>query len=126
MHETGNLKNNHVPLCPPVLLMASARFHRPEENNQTAVNQLDQTPIKLAALIKYESIFCYCNAYFSPQMFSETSCSVLFSCKNEKVCDPAAVLRSVEKIPSTAHQPEQNFLTEFTAKQFDHLIGVHE
>ena len=35
VHETGNLKKNHVPLCPPVLLMASARFHRPEENNQS-------------------------------------------------------------------------------------------
>ena len=31
MHETGNLKKNHVPLCPPALLMASASFYRPEE-----------------------------------------------------------------------------------------------
>ena len=51
--------------------MASARLHRPEENKQSE-------------LIKYESILCYVNAYFSPQMFSESSCSVLFSCKMRK------------------------------------------
>ena len=47
-------------------------------------------------------LFCYCNAYLSPQMFPETSCSARFSCKMRTFFDPAAMLRSLEEIPSTA------------------------
>ena len=39
----------------------------------------------------------------------EPAVSEQLSITRVKVCDPAAMLRSVEEIPSAAHQPEQTF-----------------
>lgn len=47
-----------------------------------ATQQVHKSQIKLsnkALLIKYKTRFCYCNACFPPQIFSETHFSVLFS-----------------------------------------------
>ena len=62
-----------------VLLMAFARFHHARRNTTNQIRGVSN-----AAMIKYELTFCYCNAYFSPQMFSKTYFSVLFSCKMRK------------------------------------------
>ena len=116
MPETGNLKKNHVLLCPPVSsgvlrrcpsagdlrcppvssgapngickISQSGRKNPIRAELESAVSEQLSITRKLRSNGQTRQRWSNMNQYsvtvmpiFSPQMFSETSCSVLFSCK---------------------------------------------